>query len=591
MELTFYKSANPFFNAGLIGFLRESERFLGRYGSDYTDIEIVSDLSKNKISIKYSQEKKLMKFLEELYYFMGTMYYDTYTRKQEQNKENIYFEKEGTILKPHRFPKMNTMGLTALFTNNAQGVTREKTNSQKIKVIEQNDPELAEFIKKTFKEANIKLLEKVYFNEPYTKITRLDFKINYILSGENGCPVTGEKFKVLVSAQNISPFVSGIPNFNTHLSLSSNRLSWKALYIIRFSPVVCFYSYQNSYETLVCHLFESNSLENLNLFYRQSLYLKRDELETNGYLHNLQLGKFSYQNKEETISISYAKDASWASEISALLIYEFYRQQLQDKISIGKVDFDVLDLLPIIRKPITLITFRSDKFAKTMRPSFYEEYNQVKFLIQLIYGLEHGEWGGQILWQDIWQGLKWDSPKAQAMKKKNKFSSAALIERKVRAEIMEKVLNCQTILPTFEQLYYEIFSVLISGERTGYRKYQILLNFLKIYENLTNMELEKDLQDRAINLGTSIGQGIIRSGENDARVAAKQGRKYIIDLRNARTQEQFLKAIERIMFRYQINVSKDLLSSVTQKNYTLIKQFAVISALNQLNSILSSKSN
>jgi hypothetical protein len=586
-EIVFKKAGNPFLDSGIIGLYRMSHRFLRREKGQFPSVA-VSGLEGNQLSISADGEEELMKYLEEVYYFMGNEYYDTVTQKQEEEQLNVYFEERDEGLVPHHFPRISTYGLTHLFTNNAQGTTRIESNSCKLVALKEERPDYAEFIESYFKEKKIKLGKKVYLNGPYTKLTRLKLDKKYLLKGPQICPLTGECFKALVEAKNVSPFLSGLSNFNTFLSSSEKQISWKALYLIRFAPAVCFYSYHNKYESLICHLFTSDKLENLDVFYDRAMYVTKDELKRTGYSVNIQLNSFSYPRKDqEALVIDTAKDAVWPSELSFMLIYTFYNQHLKTRLGDASV-LDFFEDAPILNRPITLVTFKADKFASTMRPNSYEEYNQIKFVLRLLYLLETGIEGKSIPISELWRGLRFNSPKAQIVKKQD-FQKGKALERKIRAEVLESIMNARSILPTIESLYYDAFNSLVNQESAGYRNYKVLFDFLTLYEKIVNMELDQDLQEYAINLGTSIGQGILRfdgSGE-DEYSRAKGGRKYIIDLRNSRTLDQFLQAIERIMFKYQIGVKKDLMSRITNRNFMLVKRFAVISALNQLNPILS----
>jgi len=52
--------------------------------------------------------------------------------------------------------------------------------------------------------------------------------------------LTGEAYKKLMDVQNTSPFLSGILNFNSHFAASDKRISWKAMYVSRFSTPIGF---------------------------------------------------------------------------------------------------------------------------------------------------------------------------------------------------------------------------------------------------------------------------------------------------------------------------------------------------------------
>ncbi len=589
-SITFKKTANIFVNAGIIGLYR----FLQYYEIDHHGKfpSLSFQLSEQDLVVDCEE---MLKLLEEVYYYMGGKVYDTPTKKQLDEKYNIYYvEEQGKFC---RFPRMNTLGLSHLFTNNAQGVTRKKENSPKLKQLKKDKPELAQKIEQYYESLGLKPLSKVYLNEPYTKITRLEVHPKYLQSGDQLCPVTGERFKALVEAKNVSPFLSGLANFNSFLNSSEKKISWKALYLIRFSPVLCFFSYQNNYETLVCHFFCSNHLLNIERLHDASLFRQKEELEQINYQINFKLAAFSYGKKgADEVKVETTRDAVWPSEIAFMLLYTFYRDQFWKEVSArSKKAMEFIDPFadhPLEKVPITLVTFRADKFASTLRPNFYEEYNHVKFIIQLIFALEkEGVSVGT-----LWQSLKLNSPKAQILKKQD-YGKGNALERKIRAEVLEKVLNGKSILIELEEMFFKCYQYLVAREQIGFRNYTVLEKFLLLYEKAINFGNQKDmnemLQQRAINLGRSLSWGIINydgpKNEEDKKANAKNGRKYIIRLHKARTLPQFTEALISIMKRYGTSVSNELLENLNEKNFITVRQYTVIGALNGINRILSPK--
>ncbi len=75
--------------------------------------------------------------------------------------------------------------------------------------------------------------------------------------------------------------------------------------------------------------------------------------------------------------------------------------------------------------------------------------------------------------------------------------------------------------------------------------------------------------------------------KNDEKANAKSGRKYIIDLNKSRTLDQFNNAIIRIMNKYQLQVNSELFKeSLNEENFEMVKQFAIIGALNVINNAI-----
>src|SRR5690606_31410854 len=171
------------------------------------------------------ESENILQLLEDVYYFMGKDIYDTSTKKQLDKLENVYYDVQKDEF--HRFPKIYTYGLAELLTNNAQGTTKIKENSTKIKNLEKEQPDVASKIKHYFEKNKLKLLSKVYLNEPYTKITTINLQDKYWKDGKEYCYLTGENFNSLVNAVNISPFIKGLTTFNSFLNSSDGKISQK----------------------------------------------------------------------------------------------------------------------------------------------------------------------------------------------------------------------------------------------------------------------------------------------------------------------------------------------------------------------------
>jgi hypothetical protein len=225
-----------------------------------------------------------------------------------------------------------------------------------------------------------------------------------------------------------------------------------------------------------------------------------------------------------------------------------------------------------------------------MRPNFFEEFNNVKFIIRLLHFLEtHDKL--RIPIKELWRGLIFRSQKSEAVKD---FSKKQRLQRLYREKFLNNVLKAKSNLDVVQDLFTKAYLRAAGNENTGFRRYDILTEFLIIYEPLIKfggINMDKNLQQRAINLGKSMGQAILNyenpKGPNEKKANAKNGRKYIIGLNKARTMEQFMKNIIRIQQKYSISVANDILENLDAKNYLAIKQYAIIGALNTLNTVLS----
>lgn len=587
-RVEFYKTANIFVNTGIVAL----HRYINRFQSENDEFgDVTNELFADKLVV---ENERVLELLEEVYYYMGKEVYDTASAKQLSKKENAYYDQEKDEFV--KFPKIKTYGLSHLLTNDAQGTTRNDENWIQIKKLEKKDPVLAQKFRDYFEKNNLKLLSKVYFNERYTKITRLELNEKDFKAGEKKCPVIGEGFKKLQTPKNISPFLSGLRNFNSQLGSSSNKVSMKALFLIRFSPALSMYSYYNGYDSFTASFFNSSTLTNINSLYDDEFFYLKDEMEHMKlpFHRNIKFENFKFAKKDgEEVEIDSGASAYSPNEVTFLLIYTFFKKKFQTEIDAQEieVEIDPFEDSPFENVPISLVTFKADAFASTMRPNFYEEYSNIKFLVRLLYKMENNQ-DKRIPVREFWQGLLMTLPRYEH---KQRFDqSRAHAERQIRRSVISKILKGKSVLSDFEQLFSKCYLILTNGKHCGYRRYDLLTEFLKIYEpaiNFGGIKMDKSLQQKAINFGKSIGYAIVNyeSPKNDQekKANAKNGRKYLISLHKARTIDQFRDSIIRIQNRFALSVSNEILENMDEQNFKAIKQYAQISALNQLNSVLS----
>ncbi len=577
-KIIFNYTANIFLDSGIVAlfFYLEDKNFEKQFKENFG---VNYDYQLTEIELTISCDK-LFNLLEEVYYYMGKEIYDTFTSKQEDEKGNVYYDEKNESF--HRFPKINTYGLTELLTNNAQGNTILKENTKKVKELEKENPALLEKIKKYFEDNKLTLLKKLYFNKPYTKITRLEkISEDFFEDGKNKCFLTGESYKKLVDVTNISPFFSGLLNFNSNLSGTDKKISWKAMYLSRFAPRLCFYAYEGKLrESLTCYFIQSDNLQNIKEIYLEmNLRLTHPILKANDYLLNFEIYNFGKDKKD------YTKDFTEKYEYLFMLIYTFYKKLLE-KSDYSNESADFFAGSPYQYKPISLIVFNAQKFASTMRPDSYEEINNLKNIIMLIHYLERRK--GLDFFNFLFS-LKFIKPTER--KGKNSYR----IERQFRNKVLEKIIKLKSVLTEIELLFYNCYKYKLANETIGFKNYYALMQFITLYEEIINQGgkyMESELQKRAINLGKSIGQGILNFDLSDGKTKqenARAARSAIISLKKARNLEQFLDEITRIQFKYNVSVSNDILEQINSENFISIKQFAVIAILNQLNSVLNKK--
>jgi len=220
-----------------------------------------------------------------------------------------------------------------------------------------------------------------------------------------------------------------------------------------------------------------------------------------------------------------------------------------------------------------------------MRPDSFDEINNFKFIIRVIHYLET-------------KGIKFDiilyNLKIISVAQNNSKNHSR-IERQLRNKIFEKFIKAKSIITEMEWLFFQSFKYLFDKRYYEDRYYAVLVDFVKYYEQIIkyggNKSMNANLQEKAINLGTSIGVGILlfenEDSKNDKKKEnIKKARKYIIGIRKAGNFEKFADALIRVQERFLLSVSKELLQQISSDNFSYVQKFVIISMLNQVNPII-----
>lgn len=613
-EITFKRTSNVFLNTGIIALHDYLERCasgeLSLNGYTLENNDFI--LTKDSLTIKHNN---LFQLLEDVYYLMGKEVYDTISIKQEEDCSkgincNLYFDTNTKNFIP--FPRIKNYGLPYLLTNGRPKNTVKKENQSTIDKLKIINPELAEQFEKEFLKRNLELGSVIYFNEPYTTIPRLEkIETEYFQSDAEKqyyCSLTGESYNAVVDINNNSAFISkqGKESFKSFLKQGDNNISWKSMYLSRFSPVFCLYKYygQNTKEEiLIGYFIESNNLLNTQLLLKQIRGMFKDKLQIRHYTFSSNFNIYNFHtSKDNKEKLSSSIEYTEQSEVLFMLIYTVYRMFLfnynNKEASTDDEDFDPMRESSFVKVPILLSTFSSTKklLKQTHSTTHFENFDNFKYSIWLISEIEKY----RIDIKQLLDSLKFLS---KTIDDKNKEKR---IERQLRAAVLNKILNKKSILNEISSLFYNCFSFQISSKienkdgRVGFKNYDILRDLVKIYEpiiyakgNIQMKEEAEKLQEKAIKLGSSIGLNIINYEDAKTPQAkitnAKNGRGYIISLHKARNFTQFTEAIIRFQKKYGLVINSELLNTTNEGNFNEVKQFAIIGALNIINSTLYSK--
>lgn len=609
-EVIFKRTSNVFLNTGIVALYGYLEKYYKEFELD------APQLTANCLSVRGD---RCLEALEEIYYRMGREVYDT---SIEEGNVKYFFTKKP--FSATEFKTQNSYGLSGLITKpplGPQPVPKKDENAEYFKDILENDPDFAMNLARFYLEKGLSLKgfdlvaefneikinpnqnqktgdSRIFLNEEYTKTPELPFGKEYLLPGKMVCPISGEKYKKLVKVQSTSAFFKNISNFNSFNTLDTKpTIGWKSAFLSRFSPKFCLYKYvkgvESSFDTIYCYLFETDNLLNLLDIIQQNRTMFMDDYQKRdsnvNYRTNFKVYSFS-SKKGDQERLGYSKDLTEPSETLFMLIYTIYKNILFSRSHESSKDLEGDFFEAIFGSnwiPLSLIAFKADKFSGTLRPNNFEIFNQFKFSIRLIAQLEKNG----LNFEQILRSLLFKERSDR--NSKNSYR----LERQIRNKVLDKMMKQKSILPDLENLFFKCFLYLNSTDaddiREGISKnYKSLFNLVNYYEPIILRNMEKDqiksLQERAVNLGYSIGNAIVNFDDGSPQQNAKQSRKYIIDLHKSRTSGDFREALIRIQKKYGNVVSNDLLYAEElndDQQFVFIKQFAVLAALNRLNSI------
>ncbi|UCH93759.1 MAG: hypothetical protein JSV88_26305 [Candidatus Aminicenantes bacterium] len=602
-EIEFRYSNNFLLNSGIIALDHYLEKF-----KEKTDISYEFKLSEKALLVRSDE---LSRLLEEVYYFMGKEIYDTSGESANKKADKFYFKKNP--FQAIKFAKMKTYGLAELITNDPTSTAGKQGKKIKFAKLFREDKEFAIKIAHYLEENKKKLKffsfvngelkyniddkgkkfenrggeSEIYIDAPYTKTTKFELEEANLENGNQVCYLTGEAYKKLMDVKNTSPFLSGLLNFNSHFTLNDKKISWKAMYVSRFSPKLSFYSYSGPKDSigLAVYLFIADNLLNLRRLFRQnlSIYKNKIELVKDHYSANFELYNWGSDKRFDIYTEKF--------EFLFMLIYTFYKNFLETAgIDIEKksMDWDLFKESDYQDVPISLVCFKARPLGNTLRPYSFEEIDKFKFIVRMIFYLEKNG----VMIRNVLQGLKFLKP---SLKKNMEFNKRLRLERIMRNRVLEKVVKFKSILEDIETLFFNCYKLLAIKEDVGGKDFNQLMRFVFTYEKFIHYggegNMDPELQEKSINLGKSIGQGILLFENPDKnpekkKSNARNGRGYIISLKKSRTMKQFLDEIIRLQTKYSISVSSEIVKKINPQNFETIKQFAIISALNQLNTVL-----
>src|SRR5690606_39125434 len=116
----------------------------------------------------------------------------------------------------------------------------------------------------------------------------------------------------------------GLLTFNSFLGSTDIRVSQKAIYLLRFSPVLSMYTYFNGYDSFVSTFFNSNTLTNINKLNKRDFFYPNEIMREwkMPFKRNIKLYNFTYSRKgKEDYIIETGDDSFSPQEITFLILF------------------------------------------------------------------------------------------------------------------------------------------------------------------------------------------------------------------------------------------------------------------------------
>lgn len=552
INLEFQKYNHFWLDSGLLGFYIIAELLQ----KEQNTVALTIDRSK---IVLHGDENDVASFLHRCMQKVLKEYYNTSTEKQKQERTGIYYD--STQQKFIRFPKVKTQGIASIIFPKAPRPLKDQAKLDK-KTGEITDVKynyLTSKLKAFLEQENLKIdAANLLIDGPNAIQPKYEIDLDLKDQSDN-CFICGSNQNKLAELKGTAfPLITGESGIKSFFSFAdkAEKICWKCDYLSRFVPVNGFFKKLEN-EGLMTFFPYSNNLEKI---YKEFIKLEVTKKPDEYYAQNFQefLGGYFQKGFESSFSF----------------FYTLYRKVLNVQIDDESDNLDA-DLL-------------GNEFDKNLNALMEDDFFDFHFLEVTKLGdsyIGKTNW----LYNDtiyLFRVLKEIEIKRNIRIKKvmnqmidfenTKIQNKTLLRNK----ICERILKKKKIIDLIEPFIFTVNK----SKRTYFRD---VFNFTLAYENLIGGDQKMDNQARevAVKLGQQIGGTAASDPKNTRR-----GKGDLFKLRKSRTIPDFLEEINRLQFRYNINITKNIYEGViTKENFKEFKQYVMIAALNTYNGKLSYK--
>lgn len=532
-KIEFKKTSDPLISAGISGLIKFCEKRI----EEKKDIHY--KINENVLTI---EANNLNLVLKEMYLDMGKEYYDISNNTSLSDKDSFYYDEQNKKVVQSKY---RTYGFSYLINNSRQRTIGDKVKFDKL------PRDVQDRLIKYFKSHNLEpeKHKEIYINGRNTTLPEyIELEIS---EGEQKCSVCGHSYKKTWESKSISPFLKGSSGGNNFVSKlkGTEKICWKCIYLLRFSPIYAFYQYSGS--DINSFFFNSNSIEGLkriNNVILEKLFLLPDQLLEKNYMKNFYFYKFGQDEDKDYFN--------YPNEQLLLLLYTIFQQkEVVRPRMIEKNEW--IRFEEILQYKTEVFYLKAKSFGGTLRPIKAETFRDFHYIFSVFNSLDKERINLQHL---LWSLKLYDGDNRTILR--NRWA--------------EQLLHKLPTINTCEEIVWKNFM-----NKKYNRDFNQILNWLKYYESIINYGGNRHMNDETRSLAIKLGSQLGFAAKNDSNPKAGKGK--LIMMRKARKISQFLDQIISFQVRYGISVNKEILSSINEVNFDYFRQFTIISALNTFN--------
>lgn len=517
------------------------------------DVDLTLNEQENCLEISYRDEEKLRSFLAECYNVLADRYWNVSTKKQKENPEAIYYDKEKDefVLKAKR----NPAPIPALFVGarSWRVVAGEEYDNLDSTMRQRLDTFMQQHNKKLFGKKNILLYEPPVCHKEIDILAQKKKAVCSVCGQEAyGCEEVAQPYYLLFSSN------SATKSFNSELK-QPDKICWECQLLSMFAVEAAIYHKSSADSLYIMQINSTNLAKNINLSEEIGCSSVMRELDQDYFYSNIRVTEKSLV-KSAILPFEFL----WAFYVDS---YNTIKANSRaDQVGGSFFETELLGLM-LDRAPVQVVLMVIASKGDTFLTKEVLYYNDSTYAFRLIHSLIENN----VSLRSVFFTLD----NKEDLKNRSLF----------RNSFFRRVLSKKSVLFESEKFAFHISR----GDNKPNLSH--LIEFLKIYETETGgTTMTKEQVDTAVNLGKSIIINARNKISEDKDNELKKIKGDLFVLRKARTKYDFINQLSRMQLRYDLIVSNEILEGILEQvNFEEFKAYCVLGALNLYNSLTVNK--